>query len=184
MPPFQSSQLAFIGGGNMATAIINGLLSTGVKPAFITVSEPLDDVRNKFAALGIHATTSNSDATAEADVVVIAVKPQVMSTVCTELALAWANRPTLPVVLSIAAGITLVSMSKWLKTPDGRVPHIVRAMPNTPALVGEGAAGVIASAEVTVEEKKLVGSLLSSISHATEWVSDENMLDIVTGLSG
>jgi len=180
----QSSKLAFIGGGNMATAIISGLLSTGIAPTWITVSEPLDDVRAKFAAMGVHTTTSNGHATAEADVVVIAVKPQVMSTVCAELASAWTTRPALPIVLSIAAGITLVSLSEWLRTVDGRVPHFVRAMPNTPALVGEGATGVIAREEVTAEEKQLVGSLLGSISHATEWVSDERMLDIVTGLSG
>jgi pyrroline-5-carboxylate reductase len=185
MPQLQSSKVAFIGGGNMATAIISGLVSTGFPPkSQITVSEPLDSARAKLAALGIHATTSNSAATAEADIVVIAVKPQVTPTVCNELAAAWASRSTLPTVLSIAAGVTLDSLCEWLRTPDGRVPHIVRAMPNTPALVGEGAAGVFARPEVTEEEKQLVGQLLGSISHATEWVSNEGMLDVVTGLSG
>jgi pyrroline-5-carboxylate reductase len=184
MPPFQSCKLAFIGGGNMATAIIGGLLSTDIHPSNITVSEPLDVVRSKLAALNVRTTTSNANATADADIVIIAVKPTVTNTVCAELASAWAARSTLPTVLSIAAGITLASLCNWLRTPDGRMPHIVRAMPNTPALVGEGATGLIAMAEVTVEEKKLVGALIGSISHATEWVSDEGMLDVVTGLSG
>jgi pyrroline-5-carboxylate reductase len=185
MPPFPSCKLAFIGGGNMATAIVRGLLNTATTPASnITVSEPVDAVRSKLAALGIRTTTSNAEATADADIVLIAVKPQVTVAVCTELASAWATRSPLPMVLSIAAGITLASMCEWLRTPDGRVPHIVRAMPNTPALVGEGAAGVFARPEVTGEEKELVGTLLGSVCHATEWVSNEGMLDVVTGLSG
>ena len=184
MPPLQSCKLAFIGGGNMATAMISGLLSTGITPSHITVSEPVDTVRSKLAALHICTTNSNVIATAEADIVVIAVKPQVAHTVCAELASAWAKRSAFPTVLSIAAGVTLGSLSDWLRTPDNRVAHIVRAMPNTPALVGEGAAGVFASPDVTVEEKELMGGLLGSVSHATEWVSDEGMLDVVTGLSG
>jgi pyrroline-5-carboxylate reductase len=183
MRPLQSCKLAFIGGGNMATAIIRGL-GTGIAPSHITVSEPLDAARSKLAGLGVRTTSSNCDAAAAADLVVIAVKPQVAPAVCAELAAAWAGRSALPTVLSIAAGVTLASLSDWLRTPDGRVAHIVRAMPNTPALVGEGAAGVFAGAEVTVDEKELVGALLESISHATEWVSDEGILDVVTGLSG
>jgi pyrroline-5-carboxylate reductase len=183
MPPLQSCKLAFIGGGNMATAIIGGLGST-VPLSQITVSEPLEAARSKFAALGVRTTSSNADATAEADLVVIAVKPQVARTVCAELASAWATRSSLPTVVSIAAGVTLASLGDWLRTPDGRAAHIVRVMPNTPALVGEGAAGVLPGPEVTEDEKKTVETLLESISHATEWVANERMLDVVTGLSG
>jgi pyrroline-5-carboxylate reductase len=185
MPSIGSCKLAFIGGGNMATAIISGLLNTGVTPAsHITVSEPVEAARSKLNTLGVNTTTSNVDATKDADVVVIAVKPQVTGTVCAELASAWASRSTLPTVLSIAAGITSASLCDWLRTKEGQVPHIVRAMPNTPALVGEGATGLFASPEVTGEEKELIGELLGSISRATEWVSEEGMLDVVTGLSG
>jgi pyrroline-5-carboxylate reductase len=183
MPPLQSCKIAFIGGGNMATAIIRGL-STTVPLSHLTVSEPLDAARTKLRALGVHTTNSNADATAEVDLVVVAVKPQVARTVCTELASAWATRSKLPTVLSIAAGITLASLSDWLRLPGGRSPHIVRAMPNTPALVGEGATGVFAGPDVTADEKELVGALMDSISHATEWVASEPMLDVVTGLSG
>jgi pyrroline-5-carboxylate reductase len=184
MPTLQSCKVAFIGGGNMATAVISGLISTSIPPSHITVSEPLEAVRSKLSALGVRTTTSNPDATADANIVVLAVKPQVTHSVCAELATAWVTRSALPTVLSIAAGITLGSLSDWMRTADGRVPHIVRAMPNTPALVGEGAAGVFARPEVTAEERELVGALLGSVSHATEWVSSEEMLDVVTGLSG
>jgi pyrroline-5-carboxylate reductase len=87
-------------------------------------------------------------------------------------------------VVSIAAGITLDSLKGWLKTGDGRTAHTVRTMPNTPALVGEGASGVFASADVTPAEKELVNALLGSVSKATEWVDREELLDVVTGLSG
>jgi pyrroline-5-carboxylate reductase len=183
MSPLQSSKIAFIGGGNMATAIVKGL-GTTVPLSHMTVSEPLDAARSKLTALGVRTTSSNAGATAQADLVVLAVKPQVARSVCSELASAWATRSRLPTVLSIAAGITLASLSDWLRLPDGRAAHIVRAMPNTPALVGEGAAGVFAGSEVTTDEKELVGALLESISHATEWVANERMLDVVTGLSG
>jgi pyrroline-5-carboxylate reductase len=183
MPPLQSCKIAFIGGGNMATAIIKGL-GAKVPPSHVTVSEPLEAARSKLAALGVRTTSSNAEATSGADLVVLAVKPQVARSVCGELASAWTARSALPTVLSIAAGITLASLGDWLRTPDGRVAHIVRAMPNTPALVGEGAAGVFAGSEVTADEKALVGALLESISHATEWVGSEGMLDVVTGLSG
>lgn len=179
-----STKIAFIGGGNMGAAIISGLLATGISPSNITVSEPFDAARAKVSALGVQTTTSNIDAAANADIVVIAVKPQVMRGVCTELGRAWASRSSLPTVLSIAAGITLGSLSEWLKTSGDRVAHIVRVMPNTPALVGEGATGAVAGPGVTEEEKKLVGTLLESISNATEWVASEELLDVVTGLSG
>ncbi|PLB55805.1 pyrroline-5-carboxylate reductase [Aspergillus steynii IBT 23096] len=184
MPSLQESKLAFIGGGNMASAIIGGLVSKGVNKQNIWVSEPWDVNREKIAATGVQTTTSNVEAGGQADLVIIAVKPQVTKSVCEELAAAWAQRDTLPVVVSIAAGITLGSMQQWLRTADGRTAHIVRVMPNTPALVGEGASGAFPSADVTGEEKELVNALLSSVSKATEWVDKEELLDVVTGLSG
>ncbi|KAL4962056.1 pyrroline-5-carboxylate reductase family protein [Aspergillus stella-maris] len=184
MPSLQDSKLAFIGGGNMASAIIGGLLNQGIPKQNITVSEPWDVNRNKIADLGVKTTTSNVEAGGEADLVVIAVKPQVTKAVCEELANAWGNRSNLPVVVSIAAGITLQSLQQWLKTEDGRTAHLVRVMPNTPALAGEGASGLFASQDVTSEEKELVGALLQSVSKATEWVDKEELIDVVTGLSG
>ncbi|KAL4903115.1 hypothetical protein BDW74DRAFT_52499 [Aspergillus multicolor] len=184
MSSLQSSKLAFIGGGNMASAIIGGLLTQGIDKQNITVSEPWDVNRNKIAELGASTTTSNVEAGGNADLVIIAVKPQVTKAVCQELADAWSKRETLPVVVSIAAGITLGSLQQWLKTSDGRTAHLVRVMPNTPALVGEGASGLFASEDVTAEEKGLVNAVLGSVSKAAEWVDKEELLDVVTGLSG
>ncbi|KAJ5384164.1 NADP oxidoreductase coenzyme F420-dependent [Penicillium concentricum] len=184
MPSLQESKLAFIGGGNMASAIIGGLLSKGVNKQNICVSEPWDVNREKMAALGVRTTTSNIEAGGDADLVIIAVKPQVTKSVCEELGGAWSPRATLPVVVSIAAGITLDSLKEWLTTSDSRTAHTVRVMPNTPALVGEGASGAFASADVTSEEKELVNVMLGSVSKATEWVDRESLLDVVTGLSG
>ncbi|KAJ5216982.1 pyrroline-5-carboxylate reductase [Penicillium chermesinum] len=184
MPSLQSSKLAFIGGGNMASAIIGGLLSNNVAKSNIFVAEPWDVNRNKLAATGVQTTTSNVEAGAQADLVIIAVKPQVAQTVCEELGASWSGRERLPVVVSIAAGITLGSLQEWARTKDGRAPHVVRVMPNTPALVAEGASGAFASSDVTAEEKELVNALLGSVSKATEWVEKEELLDVVTGLSG
>lgn len=184
MPSLQESKLAFIGGGNMASAIIGGLVNKGINKQNICVSEPWDVNREKIAAFGVRTTTSNVEAGADADLVIIAVKPQVTKGVCEELGNAWSPRADLPVVLSIAAGITLDSMQGWLKTSDNRTPHTVRVMPNTPALVGEGASGVYASADVTPAEKELVNAVLGSVSQASEWVEREELLDVVTGLSG
>lgn len=184
MSPLHQSKLAFIGGGNMASAIIKGLAAQGINKQNITVSEPWDVNRNRLAAEGVRTTESNVEAGGQADLVVIAVKPQVAKNVCEELGAAWSNRAKLPVVVSIAAGVTLGSLREWLRTSDGRTAHIVRVMPNTPALLGEGASGLFASADVTADEKELVNSLLGSVSKATEWVAKEELLDVVTGLSG
>lgn len=184
LPSLQESKLAFIGGGNMASAIIRGLLNKGVQKQNICVSEPWEVNRDKMAALGVSTTTSNEEAGGDAHLVIIAVKPQVTKGVCEELAAAWKHRKTLPIVVSIAAGITLTSLESWLQTGDGRTAHTVRTMPNTPALVGEGASGVFASESVTESEKELVNALLGSVSKATEWVAREELLDVVTGLSG
>ncbi|KAL7807446.1 pyrroline-5-carboxylate reductase [Trichoderma gracile] len=183
-PSLQNSKLAFIGGGNMASAIIGGLASQGIDKQNIIVSEPWDVNRGKIAATGVRTTTSNVEAGQDADLIVIAVKPQVAKTVCEELGAAWSQRSTLPVVVSIAAGITLGSLREWLKTSEGKTAPIVRVMPNTPALVGEGASGLYAGEDVKEEEKQLVGALLDSVSKATEWVDKEELLDVVTGLSG
>jgi pyrroline-5-carboxylate reductase len=184
MPSLQESRISFIGGGNMASAIIGGLTAKGVSKTNIIVSEPWDVNREKLAATGVQTTTDNTVAGADADIVIIAVKPQVTQGVCEELGKSWGSRKDLPVVVSIAAGITLDSLQGWSTTEDGRAPHVVRVMPNTPALVGEGASGAFAGEGVTSEEKELVGALLGSVSKALEWVDKEELLDVVTGLSG
>lgn len=168
----------------MAAAIIGGLLAKNIPKSNIYVSEPWDVNRDKMADLGVKTTADNKEAAADADVVILAVKPQVAKGVCEELSSAWAKRDSLPVVISIAAGITLESIAQWFKGDAGQAPHIVRVMPNTPALVGEGASGLYAAGDVTKEERELTSALLGSVSKAAEWVDKEELLDVVTGISG
>ncbi|OIW23555.1 pyrroline-5-carboxylate reductase [Coniochaeta ligniaria NRRL 30616] len=187
MPQIQDCKICFIGGGNMGAAIIGGLLAKGsASKANIVVAEPWDVNRAKVEAqLGVHTTTSNAEAAADADVLVLAVKPQVARDVCRELAASWgSDRQQLPLVVSIVAGITMTSLSAWFATADGRAPKVARVMPNTPALSGEGASGAFAGEGVTAEERELVDVLLGSFSKVTEWVDREELIDVVTGLSG
>ncbi|EEU36841.1 uncharacterized protein NECHADRAFT_61540 [Fusarium vanettenii 77-13-4] len=183
-PSLQDAKVCFVGGGNMAAAIIGGLLAKNISKQNIYVSEPWEVNRNKMAETGVKTTADTKEASADADIVILAVKPQVAKTVCEELGAAWSDRESLPVVISIAAGITLTSIADWFKQSSGRAPHIVRVMPNTPALVGEGASGLYAGEDVTEAERDLTSALLGTVSKATEWVEKEELLDVVTGLSG
>lgn len=183
-PSLQDAQISFIGGGNMASAIIGGLLAKDIPKDNIYVAEPWDVNRDKMAALGVRTTADNVEASRAADIVIIAVKPQVAKVACTELGVAWADRESLPLVISIAAGINVKSYIEWFKNGDGRAPPIVRVMPNTPALVGEGASGLYATDTVSAEERDLATTLLASVSGASEWVDKEELLDVVTGISG
>ena len=180
----QKSKIAFIGGGNMAAAIIGGLTAKGISKQNIIVSEPWEVNRAKMGELGVRTTESNTEAATNADILILAVKPQVAKGVCQELASVWASTGRAALVVSIAAGITLESLRQWLTTSGGSAPHVVRVMPNTPALVGEGASGLFAADDVTADEKELTTALLSSVSKAAEWVDKEELLDVVTGLSG
>lgn len=177
----QQSKIGFIGGGNMAAAIIGGLATKGIDKQNVIVSEPWDVNRAKMQELGVRVTTSNAEAAQGSDILILAVKPQVAKGVCQELASAWQKAP---LVVSIAAGITLASLQEWLRSASGGAAHVVRVMPNTPALVGEGASGLFAGNDVTPAEKELTTALLSSVSKAAEWVDKEELLDVVTGLSG
>lgn len=171
----------------MAAAIIAGLVKTSLASAKtqIHVSEPWDVNRAKVAALGVRTTTSNAEAARGADVIVLAVKPQVARPVLEELAAgAWpADRP-LPLLVSIAAGVTAGSLQRWATAADGHVPPVVRVMPNTPALLGEGASGLFAGEGVSEDQRALATALVGSVSKVAEWVEREELLDVVTGLSG
>lgn len=168
----------------MAAAIIGGLLAKDIPKDNIYVAEPWEVNRDKMAALGVHTSASNVEASQTADLLVLAVKPQVAQTACEDFAGAWADRKELPIIVCIAAGITLKSLKQWSTTKDGRTPHIVRVMPNTPALVGEGASGLYAGDDVTESERELATALLNGVSKSAEWVDKEELLDVVTGLSG
>lgn len=173
-----SPTISFIGAGNMASAIIGGMLDSGYKAADIWVSAPDDShlqaLRNKF---GVSVTTDNRYCAQQADMVVLAVKPQVMADVCRDIAPVAQN--TRPLMVSIAAGLTADTLDEWL---GGGLP-LVRVMPNTPSLVGKGAAGLFANGQVKDQQKAMVESVFESIGSAL-WVDDENLLHGVTALSG
>lgn len=173
-----SPTIGFIGAGNMASAIIGGMLDSGFQAASIWASAPDDDhlqtIRRKF---GVSVTTDNRYCAQQADVVILAVKPQIMADVCRDIAPVVQN--TRPLMVSIAAGLTADTLDEWL---GGGLP-LVRVMPNTPSLVGQGAAGLFANAAVSDEQKKTVGSIFNSIGKAL-WLEDEEQLHAVTALSG
>ncbi|KXT09718.1 hypothetical protein AC579_1688 [Pseudocercospora musae] len=185
MPDLKTQNISFIGGGNMAAAIISGLVSTGFEKKQITVSEPWHVNRQKMADLGVNTTANNPEAATGADIIILAIKPQVAKTVCQELAAsAFSSANSQPLIVSIAAGITGASLKEWCQTKEGKSPAIVRVMPNTPALLGEGASGLYADKDVSEKQKELATALLQSVSRAIEWVEKEELLDVVTGLSG
>lgn len=176
----------------MAGAMIAGLVETSLASAKqqIHVSEPWDVNRDKVAAHGVRTTTNNAEAAADADVVVLAVRPQDVRPVLQELAASSSAYPSsdsgkaLPLLVSVAAGVTGESIKKWAVLPDGRVPPLVRVMPNIPALLGEGASGLYAGEGVSEEQKALAETVVRGVSKAAEWVKKEELLDVVTGLSG
>lgn len=173
-----TQQIGFIGGGNMAASLIGGLVSNGYPADRITVTdldaEKLAYLSKKF---GINNTQDSGMLAANVDILVLAVKPQHMQPVAEAAGLAIEGKK--PVVVSIAAGIRVDALDRWL---GGDFP-IVRCMPNTPALVKTGATGLYASGQVNISQKDQVESLLRAVG-VTVWVEDEGELDAVTALSG
>ncbi|KAA2285169.1 pyrroline-5-carboxylate reductase [Arenimonas fontis] len=173
-----NGSIAFVGGGNMARALIGGLVARGRAGASIQVAEPVPALREALAAdfgVGTHETAS--EAAALAGTWVLAVKPQVMRAVCESLApLAQARRP---LVLSIAAGITSGQLDRWL----GGDQAVVRAMPNTPALLGAGATGLYANGRVDHAGRALAEALMQSCGLVC-WIPEEALMDAVTAVSG
>lgn len=171
-------RIAFIGGGNMARSLIGGLLRDGVPAASVAVSEPSEPLRAALArdfCVTVHA--DNDAAAAGADVLVLAVKPQVMKTVCTGLRqIAQAHHP---LTISIAAGVRIAQIERWL---GGDVP-VVRCMPNMPALIGAGATALCANARSDAAQRDRAQRILAAAG-TTAWIDDEGLMDTVTALSG
>lgn len=170
--------IAFVGGGNMARSLIGGLVRQGAAPGRISVAEPNAELRDALARdFGVAVHTDGSAAATAADVVVLAVKPQVMRTVCETL------RPVVQrsraLMLSIAAGIRMEQLDAWC----GGDTAIVRSMPNTPALIGAGASGLCANARATPAQRQAAETVLGAAG-AVVWIADEAQMDIVTALSG
>jgi pyrroline-5-carboxylate reductase len=171
--------IAFIGGGNMAAAIVGGLLARGRDARTIAIVEPFDAQRarlhERFPGVRLHAA-ADAGALAGARLVVLAVKPQQMREACTALA---PHLDRAAVVLSVAAGTRTRDIARWLGGHD----RIVRAMPNTPALVGAGIAGLWASPAVDAAGRADAAAILEACGEAL-WVASEDALDAVTGVSG
>ncbi|MFK3798374.1 pyrroline-5-carboxylate reductase [Pseudomonas sp. NPDC088444] len=170
------TRIAFIGAGNMAASLIGGMRAQGVEAELIRASDPGAETRERISKEhGIKTYADNSEAIEGADVVLLAVKPQMMKAVCEAL------KPSLKpnqLIVSIAAGITCASMKGWL----GEQP-LVRCMPNTPALLRQGVSGLYATADVTTAQRQQAETLLSAVGIAL-WVDTEAQIDAVTAVSG
>ena len=175
--------ITFIGGGNMGRALISGLLANGFEPNQISVVEANATTALKlyedFGVQGIGALEQIAFNFTKNNVVVMAIKPQDFNVVAKGLAskLKHASAPG-PLILSIAAGIRLKDMSRWLDHT-----RCVRAMPNTPALIGKGITGLFADAAVSTSDRALAQTICTAVGQ-TVWVSDEKLMDAVTAVSG
>jgi pyrroline-5-carboxylate reductase len=172
-------RIGFVGGGNMARALVRGLLQAGHPAQRIDVADPdatqLEQVAALHAAVDIHA--DNAEVAAESDVLVLAVKPQVMPAVCSTLA--SGPRRASQVVVSVAAGVTLQSLEGWF----GATTPLVRVMPNQPATIGAGISGLAASAAVRAADRERATYVASATGRAI-WLDDESLMDAVTAVSG
>lgn len=172
------TRIGFIGGGNMARSLVGGLIAGGIDATRISVAEPDASKRDELSTrFGITTSQDNGTVASDVEVLVLAVKPQVMRQVVTGLA-ATLHEPA-PLLISIAAGVRAASMLRWLGQPLA----LVRAMPNTPALVRSGATALYASPEVSEEQRSRAESIMRAVGQ-TLWIDDEGLMDAVTALSG
>ena len=169
-------KITFLGGGNMANALIGGLLKQGFPVADIRVVEPLAENRERLAgAFGVACLPAADASVLESDVLVLSIKPQQMREALAPIA----GKLTRQLVISIAAGMRLTDISRWL----GGYSKLVRTMPNTPALIGAGITGLCALPEVSTDERDAADRVLRAVG-STVWIADEAKMDGVTALSG
>jgi pyrroline-5-carboxylate reductase len=170
--------LCFIGGGNMAKSLIGGLIASGYPQAKIIASDPTELQRHSLTqTFGIHCYADNNEAVQLADIVILAVKPQVLQTVCKNIAATVQQTEAL--MVSVAAGIRTTDIDRWL----GGDMAIVRTMPNTPSLIQSGAAGLFANQKVSASQRDEAEHIMRAAG-LTIWVDEESQLDAVTALSG
>ncbi len=170
-------RIGFIGAGNMATALIEGLLATGIDAAQLWAADTLDAKLAAFAAKGVNITTNNQEVVRQCAIVVLAVKPQVMAQVVSALQPVLSEKACL--LISIAAGISCASLQQWTHPQQA----IVRCMPNTPALVQAGASGLFANIHVSATQKQAAQNIMEAVGIAC-WLDLETQIDAVTALSG
>ena len=175
----EGTRIGFVGGGNMAQALARGLLSAGHPAARLCMADPDGARRAECAALaeGLRVTADNLEVAATADVLVLAVKPQVLGEVAS--ALASERGPDGRVVLSVAAGVTLETLHRHL----GAGVAIIRAMPNQPALVGAGITALVPGRGVNDRQRARADYIMDTVGQ-TVWLDEENLLDAVTAISG
>jgi pyrroline-5-carboxylate reductase len=171
------TRLAIIGAGNIAHAIVTGLLESGLSTERIVVSDTSSQQLAPFAELGISVTSDNCTAVADTQATILCVKPDVVPLVAREICASVAANDSL--VISVAAGVGLQSLALWL----GENIPLVRCMPNTPALVQLGATGMYANNLVTTDQKSLATRIMGSVG-LTIWLDAEDQLNAVTALSG
>lgn len=170
--------IAFIGAGNMASSIIGGLTTSGHAAQTIRAADVSTESLQRVTRIAPVATgTDNAAAAMGADVIILAVKPQVMADVCASIAPVVAKSDAL--ILTIAAGVPISSYQRWLQT----AAPIVRCMPNTPALLGSGASGLFASPEVSSLQRERAQAIMDAVGISV-WVNTEQQLHAVTALSG
>ena len=175
----ETKKIGFIGAGNMASALIGGLISSDdISPQDIIVTDINDSQLNEMEAkFGIRSCGDNNQCAAEVDVVVICVKPQMMAEICKSISDVVTEHK--PMIISVAAGITTQNLNGWL----GEKTAVVRAMPNTPALIQTGAAGLFANEQVSDDQKDVAEKILRAVG-VVLWVDKEKEMDYVTALSG
>lgn len=169
-----NSNITFIGGGNMAQALIGGLIARGLPSTRITVSDPSENIAQVLQDKHIQTTSDNVQAVKHADVVVLAVKPQVLGTVLKPLAGLLADK----LIISVVAGAEIATIAALSGTD-----RIVRVMPNTPALVQTGAHGLYADNHVNEKDRELASQIMAATG-LTIWVNSESQIDAVTAVSG
>ncbi len=170
--------IAFIGCGNMSRSLVGGLIANGIKPEQLLASDPDEGQRNSIAEqFKISALANNNEAIAKADVILLAVKPQVMHKIVSEIA--DDVKGTSKLIISIAAGVKLDSITEWL----GESSAVIRVMPNTPALIQAGAAALFANKHTSETQKNTAETMMRSVGTAI-WLETEEQMDAVTALSG
>ncbi len=173
-----AERITFIGGGNMASSLIGGLVADGYAPQSLTVSEPDPAKRDALAErFGVRTCAENIEALAGASTAVLCVKPQVARQLCRSIAEGVAREA--PLLISIMAGITEASIQAWIGHPVA----VVRTMPNTPAMIQSGAIAMHASPEVGSEQRNHAETIMRACGLA-RWVADEALVDVATAVSG
>jgi pyrroline-5-carboxylate reductase len=170
-------KIGFIGCGNMALAIIGGLVKQGFNPSSIMASNRSQEkLRTTAKHYQINIAEDNQSVVDFADVIILAIKPQILPEVCEQIQNSKINGK---LIISIAAGISTTRISQLLNQPVA----VIRAMPNTPSVIGEGATGLFANSATTEPQKTLAEQIFSAVG-AREWVIDESHIDVVTAIAG